>query len=115
MLIKIRFTNQRNCFLERTNYFHLFFLFTFFATARDLEPLSFLNQLGLCKKDELEGVKTSGKCAPDDYVFTIKISENYCTWWRDCKLAEGAKSFVEPCDNMKHLFNSMVCYTVRCP
>ena len=53
-------------------------------------------------------------CNPENYVYSLKISENHCTWWwMDCRYGRRKMR----CNNgsWKQNLNSIVCYKVRCP
>ena len=52
-------------------------------------------------------------CHPRMWLYSLKIRQNCHTWWvRDCKFDPSTLTI---CNRWSHLFNSMVCYTVRCP
>ena len=52
-------------------------------------------------------------CDPATWLYSLKIRQNCHTWWvRDCKFDPSRKTI---CGRWSHLFNYMVCFTVRCP
>lgn len=54
-------------------------------------------------------------CNPDDWIFSFEIRDGHCTYWLidpACTLNKQNKNL---CEKWKHLYNSMICYTVVCP
>ena len=88
-----------------SNYFSSFFL----STAR-LAFVSLMAQIPFC---DLLLIPWK-RCNPENYVYSLKISENHCTWWwMDCRYGRRKMR----CNNgsWKQNLNSIVCYKVRCP
>lgn len=67
------------------------------------------NEIPYCEKSDFPG----NKCNSDTWLFTMQIRDSHCTWWlKDCKLKKGAKTI---CEEWEHMYDSMICYKVRCP
>ena len=87
-------------------FYSIFCCFVFVFSARNVD----ITKLPFCSERSLPAI---GECNPQDWMFSYKIRDEKCTWWlNDCKLDKGSKKV---CPEWKHLYNSMICYVVRCP
>ena len=77
----------------------------FLFTARQSYP----NNIGFCYN-----WFPITRCSPSKWLYSFKIRQNNHIWWvRDCRVTfyfmnGGGCSVI-------HIFNSIVCFTVRCP
>ena len=89
-------------------FYSIFCCFVFLFSARNVD----ITRLPFCSKGSLPAI---GECNPQDWMSSYKIRDEKRTWWlkdEDCKLDKGSK---QVCPKWKHLYNSMICYVVRCP
>lgn len=82
--------------------------------ARDLSRAN-LTGLPFCKNKPFPTRKPDGSpaCHPHDMLFDFEVRENHCTWWLVCRFSVEKKSVM--CEDWAHKYNSLICYTPRCP
>jgi len=70
-----------------------------------------LSNVPFCRKQMASRLR---RCHPENWLYNYLIRQRHSTWWvRDCKY--NPQTFSMMCEGIEHMFNSIICFTIRCP